>query len=260
VINNNQLAISLLLLMLLVVNAYAQTLNPLEADPRAARAGGSIFRAQCATCHGADAKGISTIDAPDLTMMWSQRQLSEEGVFQIIRDGISGSIMPPHSFPDTEIWMLVSFLRSVAEVGISNEVAGDSSRGAQLFARHCSDCHRSNGNGGSLGPDLSNITARRSLSALISSIRNPSVNIARFYKPVSFITMDNESVQGTIKSEDVFSIQMMDRNQVLRGFTKSNLRELRYEQQSLMPIFAESSLSNTDVDDLISYLQLNRSR
>ena len=148
--------------MLLVVNAYAQTLNPLEADPRAARAGGSIFRAQCATCHGADAKGISTIDAPDLTMMWSQRQLSEEGVFQIIRDGISGSIMPPHSFPDTEIWMLVSFLQSVAEVGISNEVAGDSSRGAQLFARHCSDCHRSNGNGGSLGPDLSNITARRS--------------------------------------------------------------------------------------------------
>ena len=234
--------------MLLVVNSYAQTLNPLETDPRAARAGGSIFRAQCATCHGADAKGISTIDAPDLTMMWSQRQLSEEGVFQIIRDGISGSIMPPHSFPDTEIWMLVSFLRSVAEVGTSNEVAGDSSRGSQLFTS------------GSLGPDLSNITARRSLSALISSIRNPSVNITRLYKPVSFITMDNESVQGTIKSEDAFSIQMMDRNQVLRGFTKSNLRELRYEQQSLMPIFAESSLSNTDVDDLISYLQLNRSR
>jgi len=66
-------------------------------------------------------------------------------------------------------------------------------------------------------------------------------------------------VQGTIKSEDAFSIQLMDSNQVLRGFSKSDLRELRREEQSLMPSFTESSLSDSDVNDLLSYLQSSRS-
>ena len=105
-INNHKFVISLsafVVLMILAVTAHSQGINPLESDPRAARLGGSIFRAQCATCHGADAKGISTLDAPDLTMSWVERQLSEEEVFQAIREGIPGSIMPPHSFNDTAV-------------------------------------------------------------------------------------------------------------------------------------------------------------
>mgnify|MGYP001150948085 CR=1 FL=1 len=86
----------------------AQQTNPLAFDPRAAAAGGVIFRAQCATCHGADAKGISSIDAPDLTLMWTQPGMSENRVFSRIQGGVQGSIMPSHDFPDTEIWMLVS--------------------------------------------------------------------------------------------------------------------------------------------------------
>ena len=66
-------------------------------------------------------------------------------------------------------------------------------------------------------------------------------------------------MQGTIKSEDAFSIQLMDSNQVLRGFSKLDLRELRREEQSLMPSFTESSLSDSDVNDLLSYLQSSRS-
>ena len=261
-INNHKFVISLnafLVLIILAVNAHSQAVNPLESDPRAARLGGSIFRAQCATCHGADAKGISTLDAPDLTMSWVERQLSEEEVFQTIREGIPGSIMPPHSFNDTEVWMLVSFLMSVAEGGTTNQIAGNSDRGARLFSSNCSRCHRVDGKGGSLGPELSNITGRRSQDALVRSIRNPSANITRLYKPISFITVGNESVQGTIKSEDAFSIQLMDSNQVLRGFSKLDLRELRREEQSLMPSFTESSLSDSDVNDLLSYLQSSRS-
>ncbi|MEE3087846.1 MAG: c-type cytochrome, partial [Pseudomonadota bacterium] len=82
----------------------AQSANPLEGDARAIRGGAGLFRAQCATCHGADAKGISSIDAPDLTQIWSQRSLSAAVVFEIIRHGIPGSIMPPHSLTDTENW------------------------------------------------------------------------------------------------------------------------------------------------------------
>ena len=102
---------------LIASTAYAQQTNPLASDPRAAQAGGVIFSGQCATCHGADAKGLSSIDAPDLTLMWTQPGMSEDLVFTRIQAGVPGSIMPPHNYPDTEIWMLVSYLRSVAVTG-----------------------------------------------------------------------------------------------------------------------------------------------
>ena len=101
----------LLLASLLVAHcANGQEVNPSDGDPRAAQVGESIFRAQCATCHGADAKGIDSIDAPDLTLVYADSGTSYESTFDKIRNGVPGSIMPAHTFPDTEIWMLVSYL------------------------------------------------------------------------------------------------------------------------------------------------------
>jgi len=241
-------------------SAMAQTVNPLAADPRAARAGGAIFRAQCATCHGADAKGISSIDAPDLTLMWSENEIADGNVFQTIKRGIPGSIMPPHGFPDPEIWMLVAYLRSVAVAGTSRTIVGNAARGEQLFSENCARCHRVDGNGGSLGPDLSSITGRRSQDALVNSIREPSASINRRYRPVSLITQDNQRIQGTVKSEDAFSIQIMDTDQQLRGFVKSQLQQINRETSSLMPTFPMQVLSESDINDVLSFLQSNRGR
>lgn len=236
-------------------SSSAQEVNPLEGDPRAASVGGSLFRAQCATCHGADAKGIDSIDAPDLSLMFTRSGVDDGSVFQTIREGIPGSIMPPHSFSDVEVWMLVSYLRSIAVEGTSTPIDGNPRNGLALFNENCAQCHRVNGRGGSLGPDLSTITERRTLAALINSIREPSANIARRYKPVSLIFANNDLVQGVIKSEDAFSIQIMDSNQVLRGFRKSSLREVIHEESSLMPEFSESALSGNEISDLLSFLQ-----
>ena len=236
---------------------YGQGINPLGSDPRAARVGGSIFRAQCATCHGADGKGIESIDAPDLTQIFTRPGVSDEFVFQIIKDGIPGSIMPANAFPEVEVWMLVSYLRSVGVSGISEQIQGDPVRGKSLFSENCETCHRVEGQGGSLGPNLSMIAAVRSQGALTNSVRNPSTIIGRQYKPVSIVTTENERIQGLVKSEDAFSIQIMDITQVLRGFRKSSLREVVYETQSVMPAFSESVLSSSELTDILSYLQSN---
>ena len=236
----------------------AQEVNPLATDPRAARAGGSIFRAQCATCHGADAKGIETIEAPDLTLIFARSESTDASVFQVIREGVPGSIMPPHAFPDTEVWMLVSYLRSVAIAGTSAQIDGDPARGTTLFNLNCLRCHRVDNRGGSLGPNLSTITNRRSQDALTNSIRNPSAEIARRYKPVTLVTADNSRIRGTVKSEDAFSIQIMDSDQVLRGFRKSSLQEVIHEDISLMPSFSESALSSDDINDVLRFLQSAR--
>jgi putative heme-binding domain-containing protein len=234
--------------------ASAQQTNPLASDPRAARAGGVIFRGQCATCHGADAKGISSIDAPDLTLMWTQPGMSENRVFTRIQAGIPGSIMPSHDFPDTEIWMLVSYLRSVAVTGSTREFTGDSGNGGRLFAAHCNECHRAGISGGSLGPNLGRITEIRSQAALRNSVREPNSSIGRGYKPIILSTTNASNVSGIIKGEDAFSIQVLDSSQRLRGFAKSELLSSDRDIDSLMPAFPEGQLSESQLDDILSFL------
>lgn len=239
-------------------SAWSQSSNPFAADPRAPQAGGVIFRAQCATCHGADAKGIASIDAPDLTLIWSNRELSEAEVFATIRDGVPGSIMPAHSFPDPQVWMLVSYLKSIAVAGTTTTFSGNADLGRQVFAANCVRCHRVAGDGGSLGPDLTQITARRSRPALIDSIRNPGTEIGPRYRPVLITDASGQRVQGAIKSEDAFSLQIMDLDQQLRGFTKDSLRSIQRQSESLMPSFPDDELSEVDVENLLTYLQVQQ--
>ena len=242
-----------LILLALAGAASGQAANPLEGNGRAIAGGGALFRAQCATCHGADARGISSIDAPDLTMMWAERQHSAEEVFGIIRDGVPGSIMPPHGLNETELWMVVAYLQSVAVSGVIGLPSGNSDNGARLFAENCSECHRANLNGGSLGPNLTNITRRRSLDSLVSSVREPSDLIRRGYKPLTVVTGSNERIQGVLKSEDAFSIQVLDRDQRLRAFMKEDLRSIERGSESLMPAFSTSQLSEQNLIDILNY-------
>jgi putative heme-binding domain-containing protein len=231
--------------------SLAQTVNPYESNAGAIRAGGALFRARCATCHGADAKGI---EAPDLTLLWASNVTNDGLVFQTIRDGVSGSIMPSTSAPDTEIWTIVAYLKSISTVAVLENAAGDSLRGQQLFASNCSSCHRVNGEGGSLGPDLSTIGGIRDRGTLATSIRSPSALIGSNYRPVTLIDGSGQRIIGLKKSEDAFSIQVMDSDQRLRAFNKQDLQQLTEESVSLMPEWGPEELSDRDLDDLLRYL------
>ena len=234
---------------------YAQSVNPLEGDARAIRGGAGLFRAQCATCHGANAKGISSIAAPDLTQIWSQRSLSAAAVFEIIRHGIPGSIMPPHSLTDTENWMLVAYLQSIAQAGVVGLPAGDAAAGRLAFVENCSTCHRAHGVGESLGPNLSNVTSQLSLERLVASVRDPDALVGRGYKLVQLRVSEGEEITGLIKSEDAFSLQLQDDTGRLRSVNKSELQTVERLPGSLMPAFVRTQLSNQRLFDIFNFLQ-----
>ena len=246
--------VTILLAFSCATPANSQTLNPLEGNGRAIFGGATLFRAQCATCHGADAKGISSIDAPDLTLMWAERQRSAQEVFDIVKNGIPGSIMPAHGFTDTELWMLVAFLQDAAISGVVDLPQGDADNGQALFINNCAECHRVNGEGGALGPNLTGISQRRFLESLLSSVRNPSAQIAPGYKPVEVTTSNNLRIKGVLKNEDAFSLQMMTENHQLRAFSKTDIRQLDRLQNSLMPTFSDDELSEEELIDIINFL------
>ncbi|HUF74738.1 MAG TPA: c-type cytochrome [Longimicrobiales bacterium] len=232
------------------VQATGQGGNPFDGDPAAVRAGRALFGNRCAECHGADAKGLN---GPDLTVLWS-REIRDERVFQTIRSGVSGSVMPSTSAPDHEIWAMVAYLKSVSTVEPFESFAGDAGRGQAVFAATCARCHKVEGQGGITGPDLGLIGRVRTRSALARSIREPSASIARGYRPVSLVTREGSRVRGVVKGEDAFSIQVVEVGGRLQGYLKSDLQEVVREERSLMPAFGEDRVSDAALDDLLAYL------
>ena len=228
----------------------AQLANPFDGDATAIRAGDVLYASRCADCHGADAKGER---GPDLTLLWAAGT-NDQRVFDAVRQGIVDSIMPPSAAPDDEIWAVVAYLKSISTVPPFDSPNGDYARGREVFASMCADCHTVAGSGGTLGPDLSNIAQVRSREAIVQSIRDPSASIELGYRAVTLVTNRGQRIIGVVKSEDAFSVQIVDQDERLQGYLKADLDDLVRDEQSLMPKFGLADLSQRELDDLLAYI------
>jgi putative heme-binding domain-containing protein len=227
---------------------FGQT-QPGASDPATARAGAALFRERCSECHGADAKGVP---GHDLTRLWAAGA-TDQRVFQTIRQGVPNTIMPATTAPDSEVSALVSYLRSLNGAG-AEAAGGNADNGERIFWASCGTCHTVNGRGGALGPDLTRIAQSQSRALLTIALRDPNKSIPDGYKPVTVVTRDGKRVRGAQKSEDAFSIQMMDTNGNLRGYLKSGVRDIVRESSSLMPAFGPDRLNDSDLADLLAFL------
>ncbi|HKF66989.1 MAG TPA: c-type cytochrome, partial [Vicinamibacterales bacterium] len=218
------------------------------AQSEAAR-GSALFQLRCSDCHGVDAKGVH---GPDLTVLFANGA-TEDRVFQAIRRGVPGTEMPSSNAPDDEIRAIVAYLRTfvTAPTGV---VRADTVHGERVFSASCSSCHRVNGRGGALGPDLSRIGASRSRELLAREVRDASAAITPGYQAVTLVLKDGQRIRGARKNEDAYSIQIMDMRQRLQGYVKADLREVIIEKGSLMPDFKADRLSDNDLNDVLGYL------
>jgi putative heme-binding domain-containing protein len=225
--------------------------NPREGDPEAISAGREIFRSRCSDCHGLDGRGYR---GPDLTRL-SASGASDDRLFQTIRRGVPGSEMPGFALgPDSEVWAVLAYLQTLATVAPEPNPSGNAEDGEKIFRLHCARCHTVNGRGGNLGPDVSRIGAIRSRPLLSRKIRRASSNIVPGYEPVTLVTRDGQRIRAVKKSEDSYSIQIMDMGERLQGYRKADLRELVYETTSVMPDFGPDRLNGRDLDHLLRYL------
>jgi putative heme-binding domain-containing protein len=227
--------------------------SPRDGD-QASRTGQALFRERCAECHGADAKGVI---GHDLTRLWTSGA-TDERVFQTIRSGVPNTLMPSSSAPDDELSAFVSYLRSLNGVGSTDAASGNADHGERIFWATCGSCHAVGVRGGHLGPDLSRIGQSQSRDALMQAIRDPSAAVAAAYQPVTLVTRDGQRIRGARKSEDAFSIQIMDTHEQLQGYLKASLREVIHETSSLMPAFGSDRLNDPDLDDLLLFLNTLR--
>jgi cytochrome c oxidase cbb3-type subunit III len=256
---------------LLVCPIAAQTRNPLSTDPRAAKAGEFEFRINCALCHGLGARGGGR--GPDLTRAQKRHGDSDGDLFRNISQGIPGTVMPANGtngqgvgMTDEEIWQIITYLRSI-QVKAPSKNLGNGAHGKQLFYgdANCSTCHMVEGKGGRVGPDLTSVGGSRTVESLVESVRKPSQRLAwglteptkefaQQYETVTVVTPDGEEIKGVALNEDSFSLQLMDITERIHLFEKDKLRSITKSRKSLMPSYDTGTLSDRDLNDIITYL------
>lgn len=217
--------------------------------------GQQIFAARCATCHGLDAQGSER--GPNIASRAEVRQLSDQALRAVVQKGIPSAGMPSfRALGDSGIDAVVRHLRRLQGRGTEISSPGDPASGHVLFSgkARCVQCHAVNGEGGFLGPDLSNYAKTQSVEQIRNAITEPNKNLDQRNRTVVVIGDDGTAITGITRNEDNFSLQLQTVDGAFRSFLKSDLRSIERQPHSLMPDDYGSRLSRREINDIISFL------
>ena len=215
-------------------------------------AGQRLYTPQCQVCHGANGDGVPGID---LKLGKFRRSSSDEDLARVITAGVPGTGMPAFALQPAELAAIVAFIRAGFDPASAGVRVGDARRGRALFEgkADCSTCHRVNGNGPRLAPDLSDIGAIRTLAALQRALLQPTESLLPINRPVRIVMADGSTIRGRRLNEDTYSVQLIDDQEELRSLDKAELKELTVETTAAMPSY-QDRLSAEELADVIAYL------
>ncbi len=246
-----------------VVASLAAAYPASAQDATELEKGKQLFLGMCSRCHGVEGGGG---EGPNLNRPVLSRAADDQALTAVIRDGIPDRGMPRiRRFTDAELHAMVTYIRSLSRAAAS-ATTGNPEKGRAVYQRlGCSGCHIVDGEGGTLGPELSSVGAHRAPDYLRQAIIEPAAALPRGvasipgrgfneYLPVRVVMRDGKDVRGVRVNEDSFTIQVRDAGGQLYSFRKTDMQSLDKQMgQSLMPDY-KSRVSGTDLDDLIAYL------
>ncbi len=136
----------------------------------------------------------------------------------------------------------------------SLQLTGNGQSGKAVFEKVCAACHRFNGLGNEVGPDISD-TRNRSREALLYDILDPNQKLEPKYTAYQVVTVDGAAYQGLLQSESAQSIvlQLAEGKQV--SLARSQIELFRASGKSLMPEGVEKEVSVQQMADLLQFLK-----
>ncbi len=136
-------------------------------------------------------------------------------------------------------------------------LAGDAENGKKLFhatKNRCAACHKVDGVGLEVGPDLSKIGATRSREHLLDSLLQPSRRIDAAYQTYSVSKFDGSTLQGIAVKRDAREIVIRDATGKLHAIPAADLESIAASQTSLMPDGQMRDFTAQEAADLLEYL------
>jgi putative heme-binding domain-containing protein len=132
-------------------------------------------------------------------------------------------------------------------------LAGDKKRGKQVFANSCAACHRLEGIGHELAPNIAAYKFRGA-EAILQNVLEPNREVNPQYVTYTVITNDERIVTGMISNESETSVTLLRGENVSEIVSRSDVSEMKSSKMSLMPEGLESQIDLQGMSDLIAYV------
>ncbi len=219
--------------------------------------GATLYSSNCEECH-ADGSGV-----PGVNLRTGQFPVgsSDDDIINAIRNGIPGTMMPPHEFAPADVTALLAYVRSLAADHSSPVKLGDPEKGKALFESNgCLNCHRVGDKGSYTALNLSDAGLFHPPSYIERALLDPDASLAADpgSGEIRAVTKQGKVISGRRLNEDTYTIQLMDEHQNLVSLDKSDLRSLIVVEESPMPSL-KGKLTDAQISDLVAYLSTLRS-
>src|SRR5262249_307169 len=132
------------------------------------------------------------------------------------------------------------------------EGRGSFERGRKVFEVQCAKCHRFEGKGHDVGPNLDG--AARDIDYLLVNVLDPNRVVGQPYYTRFVALKDGRIETGLLAAEDERSIALKGENDAIKVFQKRDIEEVTVQPKSLMPEGLANNMTVPDFRDLIRYL------
>ena len=133
------------------------------------------------------------------------------------------------------------------------DLVGDPNRGRAVFAKSCATCHRLEGEGFAVGPDLAALTDR-SPAALLVAILDPNRALEPTFAEYRIALADGRTFAGLIAEESAAGLTLRRAGGLEDAIARPEIEEIAALGRSLMPEGLEADLPPDAMADLIAYL------
>jgi alcohol dehydrogenase (cytochrome c) len=156
--------------------------------------------------------------------------------------------MPPAQLED-----LVAYVNELRSPAADNPAPGDAGAGERFFfgGGNCAPCHAVRGRGGWIGPDLSDLGRRRSLSEIEKALKDPGRRVSPGFEVVTVRLRSGDSIKGLLKNESTFDAQVQGLDGRMHLLARNEISAIDREKTPLMPAVAAST---PELPDLLAYL------
>lgn len=128
--------------------------------------------------------------------------------------------------------------------------------GHEVFKRICAACHKINGEGANVGPDLTGVRNQEP-EVLLLHILVPDYEIYPGFTSYEVETKDGTSITGLLASETATSVTLRRALGQEDTILRSNIATMASTSMSLMPQELEKTMTKQELVDLISFLKGN---
>jgi len=134
------------------------------------------------------------------------------------------------------------------------DLKGDATHGKKIYQDRCISCHRLGGEGHALGPDL--VTVKNSgKEKLLINILDPNREVRPDYISYVVETKDDESYIGLVANETATTVTIRQAYGKENVISRSDIKKMQSQGQSLMPEGLEAGLKPQDLADLLDYIE-----